>query len=323
MQILPIPYHPAQDVLDSTKIQAYQDCPRMFFYEYMLGWRSSYPSNHLVFGSCVHKALEHVIIHGYTVESAMEALEIFNTDYRMVFPESTDELFWPKTPARFFDILIKYLKDYKGDKNQYTVYKTEFGGTISLSDTHRVAFKMDTIFQDNYTGLYVSLEHKTTQANAIHQNYIVQHQMGIQCGTYNHVLNCLFPPDQVAGIVINLLCFKKTKGLKAGVENFILQRFPVNLSNAHMYSWLENTKRWMDLIAADREALANTTDRDDLMVCFPKNGRSCTNFNRVCTYFDLCQGWQNPLQHLERMPVDMEVNFWNPLEEELREVLTL
>ena len=186
-----------------------------------------------------------------------------------------------------------------------------------------MAFKMDTILLDNYTGLYCSLEHKTAGGNWVNQNYDIQHEMGIQCGTYTHVLNCIFPPEQVSGVIINLLQFKKTKDHLYKGNDFILQRFPINLSNSRMYDWMENTKMWIDLINENKAKLSECSDSDDLMRCFPKNGRSCTNYNKACTYLDLCRAWQNPLQHLHRMPNDMTVSFWNPLEEDLREIMTL
>ena len=315
---LPIPYHPSMDILDSTKIQCYQDCPRAFFYEYILGWRSSYPNNHLHFGKAVHIAMEHIILHGYRVEAVMEALTLFNDEYRSAFPEATDEIFSPKTPGRFFDMLILYLRQYADDLTNYKVYKTEFGGTIHLSPKHKIAFKMDTVLQDQRDGKYCSLEHKTKGGNYISDSYLYEHMMGIQCGTYTHVLNCLFPPEEVSGIIINCMCFKKTK-----IADYILKRFDIRYSNAQMFNWLENTKSWMDRIYKDFALLAGTTIGADRMDCFPLNGRSCCNWGRTCTYLGLCNSWNNPTQHQDRMPADMKVEFWNPLEEDLREVLSL
>ena len=323
MQTLPIPTHPSQEILDSTKIQCYQDCPRKFFFEYMLGWRSSYPSNHLHFGKCVHLALEHIILHNYDGKAVIEALEIFNNEYRHLFPESTDAMYTPKTPGRFFDCLLMYLKQWASDRGQYEVYKTEFGGTVSLGDGYKVAFKMDTILRDRHTGLYVSLEHKTGGGNYVNSNYDVQHEMGIQCGTYTHVLNCIFPPEQVGGVIINLLQFKKTLDKNYKGTDFILQRFPINLSNARMYDWMMNTRMWIDRINADKLTLSDSSPSEDIMMCFPKNGRSCTNYNKACPYLDMCRAWENPLRHIDRMPNDLEVSFWNPLEEDLREVMEL
>lgn len=315
---LPLDYHPSMDIIDSTKIQAYQDCPRMYFYEYILGWRSAQPNNHLHFGKCVHKAMEHIIKNGYNVDSVVAALDLFNSEYRLFFSESTDEIFTPKIPSRFFDLLITYLKTYPEDPTRYTVYKTEFGGTVHLSNSHQIAFKMDTVLYDNATQKYCSLEHKTTAANYISDNYAVDFQLGIQLGTYTHVLNSLFPPEEVSGVIINCLCFKKTKA-----PDYILRRFPLWLSNAQMFNWLENTKWWMDEIHRNFHRLSETSDSADRMNCFPFNGRSCSNWGRICKYHDLCTSWLNPLQHLNHLPADMKVDFWNPLEEELTERLYL
>lgn len=314
----PLPYHPSWEILDSTKIQAYQSCPRMFFYEYILGWRPSRPSNHLVFGKAVHSAMEHLILNGYRVESVRNCMEIFNKEYRLTYPESTDELFTPKTPARFFDLIIEYIREYANDAQHYSVYKTEIGGTINLSPDHKMAYKMDTILYDNYTSKYCSLEHKTKGGNYISPNYPYEFMLNIQLGTYTHVLNSIFPPIDVSEVIINCLCLKKTKQ-----PSFILKRFPIPLSNPQMLNWLENTKGWMDTIEADYKALSTTTHRSQRMNCFPLNGRACTNWGRVCHYHDLCTSWLNPLRHQDRMPTDMEVDFWNPLEEDLTERIDL
>lgn len=315
---LPFPYHPSMDVLDSTKIKCYQECPRKFFYEYVLGWQSSRPSNHLIFGQAVHKALEYLVLNGYRVESAMAALEIFNKEYRLTFLQSTDVLFEPKTPARFLSMLIEYIKKYSDDHSRYTVYKTEIGGMIHLSPAHVMAFKMDTILYDNERQLYVSLEHKTKGGNYIGPNYIYDFMLSTQLGTYTHVLNSLFPVDEVGEVIINCLCFKKTKG-----HDFILERFPIPLTPKQMDNWLETTKAWMDRIYTDYTLLAGMDQFDDNMNCFHMNGTACTNWGRVCHNMQMCTAYRNPLRHIDRLPVDMEVRYWNPLEEDLTEVVNL
>jgi hypothetical protein len=284
----------------------------MFFYEYVLGWRSARPNNHLHFGKAVHLAMEHIILHGYRVQAVMEALEMFNEEYRGEFPESTDELYLPKTPPRFFDMLITYLKQYSEDAARYEVYKTEIGGTIALSDRHTMAFKMDTILFDKYTQKYCSLEHKTKGGNYIGDTYKYDFMLSTQVGTYTHVLRSLFPADQVSEVIINCLCFKKTKK-----PEYILERFPIPLSDANMQVWLTNTLGWIDLIEQDYIKLSQAKDTDSVMNCFRLNGRSCTNWSRTCTYHDFCRAWPNPVEKEDCLPLDMKIEHWNPLEEEL------
>lgn len=315
---LPVPSHPSHGVLDSTKIQAYQDCPRRFFYEYILGWRPAMPNNHLVFGSAVHKAMEHLILHGYTVNAVKDALEMFNDEYRAEFSAETDVLYEPKTPARFFSALLLYIRQYADDHLRFQVYKTEFGGTVHISERHVLAYKMDTILFNTATGKYFSLEHKTTASNYINKSYHIDHMMGIQVGTYTHVLNCLFHPSEVEGITINCMCFKRTKQ-----PDFIFERFPIFMSSNQMYIWIETTNSWCDRIQEDYNRLAESSDSDPILKAFPCNGRSCSNWGKICPFQELCVSWANPLQHIHFLPADMQVEFWNPLEEDLREVITL
>jgi hypothetical protein len=316
---LPIPYHPAMDSLDSTKIQAYQSCPRRFFFEYLLGWRSARPSNHLIFGKCVHKALEHLYTKGFSRSIILEAMDIFYDLYRIDFPEESDQFFYPKTPATFFNMLSGYVQTYADDFTLYKIIKTEFGGTIILDDPfYKLSFKMDTILQRLDNSMYLSFEHKTKGGNYIDKNYDIQHLMSIQCGTYNHVLNCLYPPSQVEGIVINVMCFKKTKS-----PDYILQRHPLLMSLNYMWMWMQNTKTWMDKIWADFQLLSTESDKSELMLSFCKNGRSCTSFGATCPYINYCLNIPNPLQQLNNIPIDFKVDFWDPLTEDLTEKVEL
>lgn len=314
---LPVPMHPTHSILDSTKIKAYMECPRQFFYEYVLGWRSIRPNNHLVFGKALHIALEHLLLNNYSPTVALEAYELFLSTYREVFPKETDEIYLPKTPERFLYLLKQYIHEYSDDLQKYEVYKTELGGTIFLSPDHEVVWKMDSILYKKQTGLYSSLEHKSTQSNFIPKSYALDFAMGPQVGTYTHVLNSLLNPTDVDCVEINCLCFKRTKE-----PSFILERFPIHMSDTQMYVWLENMKSIIDEIYNDYNNLSLASPSDPSLKPFRCNGLSCSNWGRVCQYNDLCTSWPNPLQHLHQRPISMGIDFWNPLEEELREVYT-
>ena len=310
--------HDSWDINDSTKTQAYQSCARMYFWEYVLGWRSARPNNHLHFGQCVHEAMEHIILNGYKVDSVLEAMNMFTEQYRKVFPVSTDEIFTPKTPDRFYLMLIQYLKTYITDIQRYKVIYTEIGGTVPISDKHTMAWKMDTVLYDLMIQKYCSLEHKTKGGNFIGSNYPYEFKLNVQLGTYTHVLKCLFPPEQVSEVIINCLNFKKTKA-----PGFILDRFPLPLSDRQMENWRMNTCQWLDRIDEDFYRLSLHSDSDDRLNCFDMNGRACTDWGRVCIYHDLCTSWNNPLRHLDKMPLDYQIFRWNPLEEKLTKRIEL
>ena len=84
--------HSSWNIIDSTKLNAFLECPRSYFYEYILGWRSEAPNLHLEFGKAWHLAMEHLILHGYDETSIKDAYLKFHEHYRSHFPELLDAL---------------------------------------------------------------------------------------------------------------------------------------------------------------------------------------------------------------------------------------
>ena len=69
----PVPVSDCWSVLDPSKIKTFKQCPRQFFYEHVLGWRSKEPNLHLVFGEAWHQALEHLFNNGMSSNKIAEA----------------------------------------------------------------------------------------------------------------------------------------------------------------------------------------------------------------------------------------------------------
>ena len=156
----PIEKHYTWEILDPSKITCYLECPRKFFYDYLLGWRPTEPNNHIVFGSAWHLAMEHLLLNGYDEVSIADAFDKFLQHYRADFPETTDETFWPKTPERALEALVEYSEKYKGDLNEFEVLFTEISATVPLSEEHNLHLRMDSIVK-KHDGTIYSLEHKT------------------------------------------------------------------------------------------------------------------------------------------------------------------
>jgi ATP-dependent helicase/DNAse subunit B len=64
---------PTWEVQDATKIQAYMNCPRRYFYEYVLGWRAERKNVHLEFGNGWHVAMETLLNEGYHTDAVARA----------------------------------------------------------------------------------------------------------------------------------------------------------------------------------------------------------------------------------------------------------
>ena len=306
----PLVPHETWEVIDSTKLQAYKDCPRQFFYEYILGWRRESPNNHLHYGSCIHKAMEHLLLNGYGNEQILDAYNIFYNEYRTVFDEESDEFFEPKTPARTLQMLVEYCQHYADDLSKYEVIilnerpLVEISGVVSIDGYYQLYFKMDSVLRRLRDNKIFSLEHKTKQGDFNNQ-WRMDFPLGTQVGTYTHALYCLFDPSEVLGVTINGLALKKTKSYL-----FNFERLPIWKTQQQMQTWQQHTVRWLSMMEYDWHQLSLAKESDDVLVAFPMNERSCSKYFG-CKYHDFCLAWANPLQRAWEPPIGYKVDYWD------------
>ena len=318
----PVPFNYTWNIQDATKIKCYMECPRKYFFNYCLGWRNAGLSIHLIFGSAWHEALAHMYENGFQKGDVQEAYHNhFLPYYRKFIDEADDEIYLPKVPHRAYLALAYYASMRKLFMRDYEVVShegkpmVEIGGTVNLSNSHEIAFKMDTIVQNRH-GIS-SLEHKTGTST---WNWALQWYLNIQIGTYTHVLNCLYPQKDVRGVIVDGTFFKKTKDdpkkdTKDPFRHFDFMEVPVYLSNEAMNQWLNNTIHWLDMIEWDFMNLKESSADVPVMKAFQQNYTGCANWSG-CEYQDLCRAWGNPLQHLNQIPIGYQVDFWDPLLQE-------
>jgi len=302
----------AIDIIDSTKLQDYQACMRYGMLAHVFGWKSNRPNNHLVFGSAWHLAMEHLLLHGYSAQTIVEAYDLFEAEYRASFEPDTDEIFFPKTPQVVFLNLAKYVNEYRDTDTDFATLHTEIAGSVPILYGLRIHFKLDSILQRISTGHMSSREHKT--GSRLSQAWRDQWSMKIQTGTYQHVLHCLWPPEQVEGIVINGAIF--TSGIKkAGAVAF--ERVPIKRSPAMMEEWLSMVSDLAGSVVNSIDSLRQWWDlwySKSVLNLFPKNTEHCGGYSG-CLYRDFCSAWANPLHYIDTVPSGFKTEFWNPVEE--------
>jgi hypothetical protein len=304
--------HSSWSILDSTKLTSYMECPRSYFYEYILGWRPENPNIHLEFGKAWHLAMEHLILEGYTTKAINEAFQLFLDHYRQFFPEIMDEENAPKNPTNAMNALVVYCREYQGE--QYKPLYTEVAGTVPIDDKHILHFRMDSIMEVD--GQIRSREHKT--GSQLSRQWTDQWSLAIQTFVYNHALCCLFPPDQVWGVEINGTFFYKNKTTPVKFMRVPARR---NLNMMQTSYW--NILHYIKMLDLDMDILMNdATEDDQVMMCFPLNPTNCTKYFG-CRYHDFCMSWPNPLQRCEDVPFGMKVEYWNPAEEESKHKFNL
>ncbi len=308
--------HPSTQIIDSSKLQTYMDCPRKYFYEHVLGWRSEEPSHNLHFGSCLHSAMDALYSFGFN-ETALElAKATFLDEYRTIFDELTDEIYFPKSPAMVFELLDMYYQDHLKDKDRYEMIYTEIAGSVPILNNFRINFRIDQIALDHQTNQYFIREYKSTSRND--RQWRDQWLLSTQIGTYTHVLYSLYEPNRVNGVNVEQLLFQKK-----GINHFVL---PCRRTPYQMLSWLSSTTRWCDLLKEDLGNLEHKTldelESADVMYEFPLNSQSCTKYYG-CEFHPYCSAWSNPFQHCDEPPIGFKIEYWDPMERPAKKEFTL
>jgi len=307
--------HLTWQILDSSKLDTYLDCPRKYFYEYILGWRRDAPAHDLYFGNAWHIAREYQLIHGYgDVKGAYAAFLDF---YRKEFPESTDEIYRPKDPMGVVFALTKFSKERQSDLVENELLYSEISGTVPIDEKGRVLhYRMDSVMRRKEDDKIFSWDHKS--AKRFSRQWAEKFHLSIQNGTYTHCLYCMYPVEQVIGIEFCGTEFKYLKkGSKINPQGYQInfQRVPAWKTPEQMNIWLWNVVDLVDSVEREMDRLADARNNDQVMMCFPMNTNSCTEY-RGCAYHDYCLSWANPLQRCQEPPLGFKIEYWNPAEME-------
>lgn len=290
------------DILDSSKIQTYMDCPRKFFFTYVLGWTIDQPNINLVFGEAWHKMMEHILSTkspvGYDLKQIVPATRIFMDFYRSKFSTEYDEVYAPKNPEGASMALIDYMEMYHRD--EFEVLHTEVHGYIPISENRQLAVRLDSIIRDS-EGVK-SLEHKTSKYHT--KVWGQQWVLSVQIGAYNHALYCNYEEDEVKGVTVNGTFFKKSGST--------FERIPIHRTPRSMLAWFDNVNDWYDSIEKDMELLLDSDDGEATLFPFRMNPQNCSKFNTMCMFHDFCNAWSNPLQRCSIVPPGFIIERWNP-----------
>lgn len=311
--------HESWNVIDSSKLSCFMECPRKYFFNHVLGWRSSFPNNHLVFGTSWHLAMEHLMREKYTDLALEQAKELFMYSYRSELPAQFDDDFRPKDPANALNTLDEYhQKYYKIDTSQYEVLHTEVGGTVLIGADMPITFRLDAILYDKNREVFIDLDHKTSQRKM--SNWKELFSMSPQMILYLHVMHCLYggesklPPE----IQIRHSFFYRSKPTEFEESQITKSEDQMEGLINSLQIWYESLKTNMDIL------LHEDSPSEDTMSSFHQNLTSCFNYGQPCTYLNICNAWSNPLAHIESgPPLSMKVEFWDPSKQPVREVINL
>lgn len=323
--------NPAVKVIDSTKLQDYMTCPRLFMFRHVFGWKKKEQSVDLVFGIAWHEAMAYLTQVGYSVEAYKEAYRIFLEVYRKEFPDASMdvELRAPKVPMNAEYGLCSYIAYYSDDR--FEILHTEIAGSVEIAANRKLHFKIDSIIRET-DGRIAVLERKTAGVGKVKTRaWQDQWALSIQVGTYSHVLHMLYPPEQVHGVIVDgfsVMNIKKDGSLTPPKDmGDIFARLQIAMPMPRMEAWLDTANFWVAGIEYDLDALETASESDSVLDCFHMNTTNCTKY-WGCPFRDVCVTRQNPLS-MKETPLfgdsDWAIEFWDPRSEEqkAKEVLNI
>ena len=184
--------HYTHEIYDSSKVQTFMDCPRKYFYEYVLGWRREGSNIHTHYGVAIHTGFELLNLvrvangKGYhlTEDDIGMAYTAFLQSYRQEFKPEDDEYNNPKNPERAREALFAYKLEYNAEHAKETILSTEKAGSISISDDKKLHYRQDLIVHSPTFGIIVR-DYKTAKKNS--DPWAADFELKIQAGTYTHV----------------------------------------------------------------------------------------------------------------------------------------
>lgn len=307
--------HPTWDILDSSKLDTYLDCPRKFFYEHALGWRMDTPAHDLHFGNAWHAAREYQLLHGY--DDIGGAYNAFLDYYRKEFPPETDDMYTPKDPLGVLNALQLFAVERQSDLVENEILYTEISGTVPVDERGRkLYYRMDSIVRRKADGKIFSWDHKS--AKRFGRQWSEKFFLSIQTGTYTHCLYCMYPIEQVIGVEYCGTAFEYLKrGSKDRPAGYhaSFTRVPAWKTPDQMNVWLWNTVDYLNDIEREFDRLSGCKEGDAVMMAFPLNPNSCTKY-WGCMFHDFCMTWANPLQYAGEPPLGFKEEFWDPTQME-------
>jgi hypothetical protein len=318
--------HPSWQIIDSSKLDDYLQCPRRFFFCHILGWRLDVPAHDLYFGESWHLAREYQLIHGY--EEVEGAYQAFLTHYRKKFPEQTDVNHRPKTPKAVKLALSHFGVEYFNDLDDNELLRneetnepfTEISGTVPIDDRRVLHFRMDSLLRRREDGMIFSWDHKSTSSYITKPNWGMEFYLGIQNGTYTHCMYCLFPVNQVLGVEFDGVGFEWISRNQEYRTH--LKRVPAFKTPEQMNVWLWTVIDLYDNIERDLDRLSHSSEDDAVMQAFPQNPKGCSMY-RGCEFHDTCMLVANPLRICQEPPFGFRQEFWNPADKDSRNKMKL
>lgn len=279
-------------VLDNSAVSTFAECPRKFFYQYVLHYQKPI-SSALHFGRVWHRMLDTWYTSGGDTAAAKEAGTVewgtiqFTDDHRTIF--------------RAWEAFDKYVKEYGKDKSdiKQTLGFTEGAPLVEIAIVLRwpeipldYVGKIDRVIQLLNSEVYVN-DHKSTAR--LDASFFRGFEMSPQMLGYTKLVSTMLDTP-VEGVMVNAYNITPT-----GKSDRFERQF-IQLPRSRVEHWATV------ILPAQMHAIIAAHETDTWLM----NPVSCTTKYGLCSYFDVCTSPEK--RRASVLDLNYEQRQWNPLD---------
>lgn len=286
---------------DSSCLGTLKECPRKYYYTYILGYRLKGESIHLDFGGHYAKAMERYYKYRAAGADYDDALAETVRQALIDSKEMSDD-FSKKTKDTLIRSIVWYFDTYRQDDENTTkvVHLSDGSPAVELS------FKMPTGLELNGVELLYCghidrlvefnsdrfvMDQKTT-GGALGTYYFAQYNPDNQMSGYSLASRVIFNTP-VQGVIID--------AAQVLVGSTVFARSITTRTEAQLEEWLEDFSDWTALALRYAERKH-----------WPMNDKSCHKYGG-CPFREVCG--HDPTVRQNFLETRFTVKHWNPLEE--------
>lgn len=310
---------------DNTRVSSHRLCNCFHYWRHRRHLTGTGISPPLIFGTCWHASMDVVWkgvkdfsslsndeLREVAYEAFKEAWSKFDLPPADNLDEDTIDLFKARIPDTAFFMLGNYIEKRRSFIENIELLAIERPFAVPLSPDDPETFYVGRRDKDiKWSGRIWAVEHKTTSwgtaKSGFSATYIETFSPNSQIDGYIHSLNMEYGKE-AKGVLLDLALVTKNNH-----EHFMF--LPVERSMASLDAWLWQTRREIQLIEANDEALTKVDPKASFMNAFAQNTGSCIQFMRPCVYLDLCKTIPNPQARPDETPLGFVKRKWEPFDE--------
>ncbi len=299
---------------DNTRISAYKDCPRKFFYRHVMDWRSEGTAVTLAFGGSWHAAMD--VVWKYAkrasqselVDAAMGGFiaKWEEEGFSAQLDAEQTQVYSPRTPGIANEMLYHYIRERWAMLQECEVVAIEQPFAVPLPNLDRSWYvgRLDKVVRHGNN--FPILEHKTTalysKASNFQPSYVDSWYVDSQVKGYQFGGSLYYPG--LTGVWVDA----------ALVHKQIHEAFkfiPVQHSFPLIKEWLNDTQSWVESMVRDENTFAQHGEL--VPGCFRKNENSCFGKYGACSYLNICRTTAN-VRATDDPPFGYIEEKWSPFE---------